>query len=150
LHSPVRFEACLEPSPAQRRLALASHALTAAAVMLLLPDWRGFALMLAVVALGVLQWMHRFRSGAAFIRAIRHDGSGWALRLGAAPCWHQARLLAPLFCHRHLVVLRFRVAGRWLPRTVAVTADSCSADEFRRLRVLARHLPSRQMWAASR
>lgn len=134
-------------------LATLSHVLAAALVVLLLPDWRGTALASVVVLLGALQWQHRFRQDSvAVISGIRHDANGWALRFGCAVAgsWQPARLSGTVFCHQHLVVLRFRGAGHLLSLAVAVTHDSCSVEEFRRLRVLARHLPAPQLWAASR
>lgn len=164
MHDVVPLELTLVPSRHLLRLAILAHGCAIILIVLLfadglfadrLPDWRGIGLLALVCALGLLQWRHRFRIGPDFVTGIRHDGRGWALRVGArsgevAGTWAQARLLAPVFCHRHLVVLQFRRNGHRLPSTVAVTHDSCHADDFRRLRVLARHLPAPQLWASSR
>jgi len=151
LHALVRFEAILIPSRRLLMLALLSHFLLVVVLTLLLSGWRGVAMAWLAVLLGVLQWLHRYREGGAeVVSGIRHDGSGWAFRCGdTITPWQQAQLLGPVFCHRHLVVLRFRRQGRRLPEAIAITHDSCSSDEFRRLRVLARHLPAPQLWAAS-
>jgi len=151
LHVPVHFEATLVPSRRLLTLAILAHVSTAIPVSLLLPNWRGIALVSLIVLLGLLQWRHRFRKGSPqLIGGIRYDAHGWALRYGAVATgsWRQVRLLSPVFCHQHLVVLHF--TGHWLPLAVAVTHDSCSADELRRLRVLARHLPALQLWAVPR
>jgi len=153
LPAPVRFETTLIPSQRLLMLALLSHVLVIVVITLLLPSWRGVALAWVVVLLGMLQRLRRFTEGGdVVISGIRHDVNGWSCRYGVAAnaCWRRAQLLNPVFCHRHLVVLRFRRFGRWWPEAVAITHDSCSADEFRRLRVLARHLPAPQLWVASR
>lgn len=165
MHDVVPLELTLAPSRQLLRLAMLAHGFAIVLITLLFADelfvdglsaWRGIALLALVSMLGLLQWWHRFRVGPVFVSGIRHDGRGWALRFGGKCCgeaegaWKQARLLTPVFCHRHLVVLQFRCSGRWLPLTVAVTHDSCHADDFRRLRVLARHLPAPQLWASSR
>jgi len=153
LPAPVRFETTLIPSQRLLILALSSHAFIVVLITLLLPGWRGVALAWQVVLLGILQWRRRFAEhSAALITGIRYDANGWSCRSGAAEnaAWHRAQLLSPVFCHRHLLILRFRRVGHWLPEAVAITHDSCDACEFRRLRVLARHLPAPQLWAASR
>lgn len=152
LHVAARVELTLAPSRQLRALAILAYGFAVVLITLLLPSLRGVGLAALVLLLGMLQWRHRFSGGSpAFVDGIRHDGGGWALRFGAEDrSWQRARLVSPVFCHRHLVVLRFRCNGRWLPVSVAVTHDSCDGDDFRRLRVLARHLPAPQLWAAPR
>jgi hypothetical protein len=152
LRDVVPLELTLAPSRHLLRLAMLAYGSAIVMVALLLPNWRGAVLMVPVGVAGLLQWRQRFHLDSPLLTSgIRHDSRGWSLRFGrSVQAWQPARLLAPVFCHRHLVVLRFRCAGRWLPLSVAVTHDSCSADDFRRLRVLARHLPAPQLWAASR
>ena len=168
-------------------LALAAHIAGILAIGALLPDWRGIALLAAVIFHGVLFWHRRFRrrcdskcDGAGTkcdnrVTAIRFNAGGWVLGFGesgdgqgADSQWYRARLLQPVFCHGQLVVMRFHcdaaessatgavAKSAALPRlrrrivTIAITNDSCSTDDFRRLRLLARHLPASQLWAPSR
>ena len=129
------------------RIGLAAHLITALLVAALLQSFAGCVLALLVLILGLLR-VRRLRTSSSRVQAIRYDDQGWSVR--QADQWRAAHLLSPVFVHRNLLILRLRVAGSRWPSSVAVTHDSCSDDAFRRLRVVARHLPAPALWASSR
>lgn len=139
----------LDPSRRLRGLTLSAYVATALVLVLMQPTVWGAAL---VVLLGTYALSYGWRQFAldspSRVSGVRFDGHGWGLLRGGR--WQRATLLSPVFCHRHLLVLRLRPDGARWAVALAITDDSCSADGFRRLRVLARHLPAPRLWAASR
>ena len=128
----VRFQ--LKPSPALAIAIVAAHAAAAAAVYVALPRAAGAALAVALVALG---------AAAAWSRALlRARSSVCAIEIGGAhPTFELAngeRLAAHAsarrYVTRHVVALPVRGG---LGRTLLVTGDMLSAEEFRRLRIWA-------------
>lgn len=83
--------------------------------------------------------------GPTSIRALRHNADGWQVwseRNGYQP----VQLLPDSLALPSLIILRFRLPGAWLARSVCVPADALAPELHRRLRVRLRF--SRNRWAA--
>ena len=128
----ARFQ--LKPSPALAIAILAAHVAAAAAAYVVLPRAAAMPLAMALVALG---------AAAAWSRALlRSRSSVRAIEVGAPqPTFELAggeRLTATVsarrYVTRHVVALPLRGGIR---RTLLVTGDMLSAEEFRRLRIWA-------------
>jgi len=144
----VRCEVMLRPSRVLLALNIAAYIVTSAVVVLLLPSWWGAALVMLLGAYAFVVCRRQFSPASLTrVQGVRYDG-GWSLM--RAGQWSPATLRSPLFCHRHLLVLRLKPVGACVPIEVAISGDSCAVDEFRRLRVLSKHLTAQQLWALSR
>ncbi|KAF1072817.1 MAG: hypothetical protein GAK45_00091 [Pseudomonas citronellolis] len=78
-------------------------------------------------------------------RRLRHDDEGWQLwspRRG----WQAVELRYDSLAPPALVLLRFRLPGQWLSRSLCLPTDSLPAEAHRRLRVRLRL--ARNRWSA--
>lgn len=76
---------------------------------------------------------------------LRRDEDGWQL-FSAERGWHGVQLRPDSLALPLIVVLRYRVPGRWWGRSICVPRDSQVADVHRRLRVRLKF--SRRRWLA--
>ena len=79
------------------------------------------------------------------IRGLRRDENGWQL-WSAARGWHSVQLRPDSLALPFIVVLRYRMPGKWQVRSICVPWDSQGADLHRRLRVRLKF--SRRRWLA--
>ena len=79
------------------------------------------------------------------IRGLRRDENGWQL-WSAARGWHSVQLRPDSLALPFIVVLRYRMPGKWQVRSIYVPWDSQGADLHRRLRVRLKF--SRRRWLA--
>ena len=131
----VRFE--LSPSRLLAAGIVTAHAAAAAAVCLVVPGWKGFALAAAFLSLGLAAaWSRALLRAPRSVRALEIGGAGPLLQLANGES-HAAVLSARRYVSRHLVALPYSVAGRSLGRTLLVTAGMLEPQQFRRLRIWA-------------
>jgi hypothetical protein len=113
---------------------LTLHGAAAASILTFLQGWTGAALSAGLLALGVAAaWARALHRSPASVRAIELSGTGMTLELKDG-----RRCAVELGPSRH--VSRFMVTlpvRRPMRRTVLVTRDMLSAEEFRRLRLWA-------------
>nr|WP_218647029.1 hypothetical protein [Pseudomonas sp. P7548] len=76
---------------------------------------------------------------------LRRDEDGWQL-FSAERGWYGVQLRPDSLALPLIVVLRYRVPGRWWVRSICVPRDSQVADVHRRLRVRLKF--SRRRWLA--
>ncbi len=107
------------------------HGLAAVAIWLaVLPTgWQLSLLALIGVSL-VVSMLRELRRGGEML--IPQTLTQWRLRAISKGEVEAELLDAQVF--RHVVILRFSVAGRWWPRPVVVVSDAVDADSHRRLR----------------
>ncbi|MFP3496814.1 protein YgfX [Pseudomonas sp. SIMBA_059] len=79
------------------------------------------------------------------VRGLRRDEDGWQL-FSEERGWHSVQLRPDSLALPWIVVLRYRVQGEWLVRSLCVPKDSQAADVHRRLRVRLKF--SRRRWLA--
>lgn len=79
------------------------------------------------------------------IRGLRRDDDGWQL-WSATRGWHSVQLRPDSLALPLIVVLRYRVQGERLVRSICVPKDAQAADVHRRLRVRLKF--SRRRWLA--
>ncbi len=127
---------------ASRRLAAAlviAHVATLAALALVaVPAWAHAALAVAVLAsLALAVREHVLHAGDAIVRVESTAAGRWRVGIGTAEPV-PAELATDNLVLPWLTVLAFRLAdGR--RRSVILVPDNVPADDFRRLRVIARH-----------
>ena len=130
--SAVRFR--FSPSPAFASAILAAHLAAAIAAFLVLPAKSGIALAVALIALGgAAAWSRALLKSPRSVRCLELGGEQPVFELADG-----ARFAAPVAPRRY--VSRFIVTlslGRPLRRTLLVSGDMLSAQEFRRLRLWA-------------
>lgn len=101
-----------------------------------------------LLCIGHAAWVlprHVLLTHRSSIRGLRRDEDGWQLfshELG----WHSVQLLPDSLALPLIVVLRYRVPGEWMTRSICVPRDSQAADVHRRLRVRLKF--SRRRWLA--
>lgn len=101
-----------------------------------------------LLCIGHAAWVlprHVLLTHRSSIRGLRRDEDGWQLfsnELG----WHSVQLLPDSLALPLIVVLRYRVPGEWMARSICVPRDSQAADVHRRLRVRLKF--SRRRWLA--
>ena len=128
----VRFQ--LKPSPALAIAIVAGHIAAAAAVYMALPRAAGVALALALVALGAAAaWSRALLRSRSSVRAIEVGGAQATFELASGERL-SAIVATRRYVTRHVVALPLRGG---LGRTLLVTGDMLSAEEFRRLRIWA-------------
>ena len=128
----VRFQ--LKPSPALAIAIVAGHIAAAAAVYMALPRAAGVALALALVALGAATaWSRALLRSRSSVRAIEVGGPQATFELASGERL-SAIVATRRYVTRHVVALPLRGG---LGRTLLVTGDMLSAEEFRRLRIWA-------------
>ncbi|TMG78788.1 MAG: hypothetical protein E6H77_05720 [Betaproteobacteria bacterium] len=128
----VRFQ--LKPSPALAIAIVAGHIAAAAAVYMALPRAAGVALALALVALGAAAaWSRALLRSRSSVRAIEVGGPQATFELASGERL-SAIVATRRYVTRHVVALPLRGG---LGRTLLVTGDMLSAEEFRRLRIWA-------------
>ncbi|WP_447592505.1 protein YgfX [Aquipseudomonas campi] len=81
----------------------------------------------------------------AFMGLRRSDDSGWQL-YSAAEGWQSVQLRPDSLALPMMIVLRFRVPGRWGTQSLCIPRDALARDAHRRLRVRLKF--SRRRWAA--
>ena len=79
------------------------------------------------------------------IRGLRRDENGWQL-WSAARGWHSVQLRPDSLALPFIVVLRYRMPGKWQVRSICVPWDTQGVDLHRRLRVRLKF--SRRRWLA--
>lgn len=79
------------------------------------------------------------------MQGLRQNADGWQL-WNERDGWQSVQLMADSLALPWLIVLRFRLAGSWLPRSICIPADSLAPELHRRLRVRLRF--SRSRWTA--
>jgi hypothetical protein len=130
--SAARFR--LSPSPALASAILAAHAAAASAAFLVLPRSAGVALGAALLALGgAAAWSRALLKSPRSVRSLELGGEAPVFELTDG-----ARVAAPVAARRY--ISRFIVTlslGSPLRRTLLVSGDMLSAQEFRRLRLWA-------------
>lgn len=75
-------------------------------------------------------------------RRLRHGAEGWQL-WSPASGWQAVQLCPDSLALPLLVVLRYRLPGERLTRSLCIARDSLTADAHRRLRVRLRFAPRR-------
>nr|WP_221433842.1 protein YgfX [Pseudomonas sp. PLB05] len=75
-------------------------------------------------------------------RRLRHGAEGWQL-WSPASGWQAVQLRPDSLALPLLVVLRYRLPGERLTRSLCIARDSLTADAHRRLRVRLRFAPRR-------
>jgi hypothetical protein len=132
LSGAVRFQ--LKPSPALEIAIVAGHIAAAAAVYMALPRAAGVALALALLALGAAAaWSRALLRSRSSVRAIEVGGPQATFELASGERL-SAIVATRRYVTRHVVALPLRGG---LGRTLLVTGDMLSAEEFRRLRIWA-------------
>ncbi len=107
-----------------------------------------FASLGILVCLAHAAWVlprHVLLTHRSSIRGLRRDEDGWQL-FSHARGWHSVQLRRDSLALPLIVVLRYRVPGEWLTRSICVPRDSQVADVHRRLRVRLKF--SRRRWLA--
>lgn len=107
-----------------------------------------FASLGILVCLAHAAWVlprHVLLTHRSSIRGLRRDEDGWQL-FSHARGWHSVQLRRDSLALPLIVVLRYRVPGEWLTRSICVPRDSQAADVHRRLRVRLKF--SRRRWLA--
>ena len=124
----------LRPSRPLAALIVMAHAAAAAAVYLLIEGTLGVAAAIALVALGAAAaWSRALLAAAGSVRAIELGATEPVFEL-ANGARVAAAVAARRYVTRHLVALPL---GGELRRTLLVSADMLSPQEFRRLRLWA-------------
>ena len=101
-----------------------------------------------LVCLAHAAWVlprHILLTHRSSIRGLRRDENGWQL-WSAARGWHSVQLRPDSLALPFIVVLRYRMPGKWQVRSICVPWDSQGADLHRRLRVRLKF--SRRRWLA--
>ncbi len=107
-----------------------------------------FAFLGSVVCLAHAAWVlprHILLTHRSSVRGLRRDEDGWQL-FSAARGWHSVQLRPDSLALPLIVVLRYRLPGDALVRSICVPKDSQAADVHRRLRVRLKF--SRRRWLA--
>mgnify|MGYP006906501186 FL=1 len=140
-----RFECDWRPSPRLLEIYLCAQAL--ALLTLLLVEIAPWARLLGITvcachALWVLP-RHLLLTHPAVFKRLRHDDEGWqVLRSGGQ--WQPVTLQPDSIALPWLVIVRFRLPGRWFTHSLCIPADAMPRDVHRRLRVRLKF--SRQRW----
>jgi toxin CptA len=107
-----------------------------------------FASLAMLACLAHAAWVlprHVLLTHRSSIRGLRRDEDGWQL-FSHARGWHSVQLRRDSLALPLIVVLRYRLPGEWLTRSICVPKDSQAADVHRRLRVRLKF--SRRRWLA--
>lgn len=133
--APLRLD--LRPSLLLSLLVAAMHIVALASVWLLsLPSWLS---VLASILLVYSAWHniahHALRRRANSIVALLWDEHDQWHLLTRAGERLQAMLSADSFVHPKLVVLNYKLPGRWRGRSVVIPADAMALQPLRQLRV---------------
>jgi toxin CptA len=107
-----------------------------------------FASLAMLVSLAHAAWVlprHVLLTHRSSIRGLRRDEDGWQL-FSHARGWHSVQLRRDSLALPLIVVLRYRLPGEWLTRSICVPKDSQAANVHRRLRVRLKF--SRRRWLA--
>ena len=140
-----RFECRWQASRLLLAAYLVAQLLALGAVLMLELPLASLGLLLCI---GHAAWglpRHVLLTHRSSIRGLRRDEDGWQLfsnELG----WHSVQLLPDSLALPLIVVLRYRVPGEWMARSICVPRDSQAADVHRRLRVRLKF--SRRRWLA--
>ncbi|WP_342030400.1 protein YgfX [Pseudomonas sp. SST3] len=122
--------------------------LLSAATLLVLPVplWlQLLGLLLCVLhAVWVIPSRILFSSSCSWL-GLRHDQHGWSLWSRQAG-WQPVQLRPDSIALPLVVVLRFKVPGRWFTRGVCIPRGAMPADQHRRLRLRLKF--TRRRWAA--
>ncbi|WP_073263976.1 protein YgfX [Phytopseudomonas punonensis] len=140
-----RFECSWRPSRRLLEVYLCAQALALLTLVLVeLPLW---AKLVCVLACGChAAWVlprDVLLSRADTVRALRHDDDGWQVRCAEGQ-WQAITLQPDSMALPWLVIVRFRLPGRYLARSLVIPSDSLPRDVHRRLRVYLKF--SRQRW----
>jgi toxin CptA len=111
-----------------------------------IPPW--LAAVAAMLCLGHGAWVlprHLLLSHRLAFRGLRRDADGWQL-WSEGGGWQAVQLRPDSLALPMIVVLRFRLRGKWWVHSICVPHDALAPDIHRRLRVRLRF--SRRMWAA--
>ena len=110
------------------------HGIAGASAIVVMPDWRGYALAIALLALGAVSaWSRALLRSATSVRALEFAGEAVTLELTSGERF-AAEIGAPRHVSRLMVTLPVRKPAR---RTILVTRDMLGGDLFRLLRIWA-------------
>ncbi|MBW1246320.1 hypothetical protein I7860_06460 [Pseudomonas tolaasii] len=107
-----------------------------------------YASLEVVLCLAHAAWVlprHILLTHRSSVCGLRRDEDGWQL-FSVERGWHSVQLRPDSLALPLLVVLRYRVPGKWGVRSICVPRDSLAADLHRRLRVRLKF--SRRRWLA--
>jgi toxin CptA len=118
----------------------------AALLVLPVPFWlRLLGLLLCLLhAVWVIPSRILLSRGSSWL-GLRHDQHGWSLWNRRAG-WQPVQLRPDSIALPLVVVLRFKVPGRWFTRGVCIPCGAMPADQHRRLRLRLKF--TRRRWAA--
>jgi len=107
--------------------------------------YSSFGLLLCLAHAAWVLPRHILLTHRSSVCGLRRDEDGWQL-FSAERGWHGVQLRPDSLALPLIVVLRYRVPGRWWVRSICVPRDSQVADVHRRLRVRLKF--SRRRWLA--
>jgi toxin CptA len=124
---------------------LLAQLLALGALLFLNLPYSSLGMLLCLAHAGWVLPRHILLTHRSSIRGLRRDDDGWQL-WSAALGWHSVQLRPDSLALPLIVVLRYRLPGKWRVRSVCVPTDSQAADVHRRLRVRLKF--SRRRWLA--